>query len=205
MTTRDPTTGFTTFAYTNVSSASISGLEANVIKTFDNGINLHTSLAYTYGRNDDTQERLRSVAPFKAIVGGGWSNDEYGFDLSSTLSSQMTGNDNALTSFDAPGYGIVDLTAWWTPEQVKGLRIQGGDLQHLRSGVLQRARCSRGQSECNRFAAEGVVFGAGPYLQDLRYQDLLIDNQPVQGWGRAAFGPPFFVGQWPLALGFISG
>jgi hemoglobin/transferrin/lactoferrin receptor protein len=38
----------------------------------------------------------------------------------------MTGNDNALTSFDAPGYGIVDLTAWWTPEQVKGLRIQGG-------------------------------------------------------------------------------
>jgi hemoglobin/transferrin/lactoferrin receptor protein len=115
-----------TFNYTNVSSASISGLEANVIKTFDNGINLHTSLAYTYGRNDDTQERLRSVAPFKAIVGGGWSNDEYGFDLSSTLSSQMTGNDNALTSFDAPGYGIVDLTAWWTPEQVKGLRIQGG-------------------------------------------------------------------------------
>lgn len=118
--------GFTTFNYTNVSSASISGLEANLIKTFDNGINLHTSLAYTYGRNDDTQERLRSVAPFKAIIGGGWSNDEYGFDLSSTLSSQMTGNDNALTSFDAPGYGIVDLTAWWTPEQVKGLRIQGG-------------------------------------------------------------------------------
>ncbi len=126
VTTRNPTTGFMTFNYTNVSSASISGLEANVIKTFDNGINLHTSLAYTYGRNDDTQERLRSVAPFKAIVGGGWSNDEYGFDLSSTLSSQMTGNDNALTSFDAPGYGIVDLTAWWTPEQVKGLRIQGG-------------------------------------------------------------------------------
>lgn len=120
------TPGFTTFNYTNVSSASISGLEANVIKTFDNGINLHTSLAYTYGRNDDTQERLRSVAPFKAIIGGGWSNDEYGFDLSSTLSSQMTGNDNATTSFDAPGYGIVDLTAWWTPEQVKGLRIQGG-------------------------------------------------------------------------------
>lgn len=120
------TPGFTTFNYTNVSSASISGLEANVIKTFDNGINLHTSLAYTYGRNDDTQERLRSVAPFKAIIGGGWSNDEYGFDLSSTLSSQMTGNDNAETSFDAPGYGIVDLTAWWTPEQVKGLRIQGG-------------------------------------------------------------------------------
>jgi hemoglobin/transferrin/lactoferrin receptor protein len=125
VTTVDPT-GFMTFNYTNVSSASISGLEANLVKTFDNGINLHTSLAYTYGRNDDTQERLRSVAPFKAIIGGGWSNDEYGFDLSSTLSSQMTGNDNATTSFDAPGYGIVDLTAWWTPEQVKGLRIQGG-------------------------------------------------------------------------------
>jgi hemoglobin/transferrin/lactoferrin receptor protein len=122
----NPVTNFTEFNYLNVSSASISGLEANLVKTFDNGINLHTSLAYVYGRNDDTKERLRSVAPFKAIVGGGWSNDNYGFDLSSTLSSQMPGNDDAQTSFDAPGYGIVDLTAWWTPEQMKGLRVQGG-------------------------------------------------------------------------------
>ncbi|EJZ19746.1 TonB-dependent hemoglobin/transferrin/lactoferrin family receptor [Rhizobium sp. Pop5] len=118
-------TGFTTFNYTNVSSAVISGVEASAAKAFNNGINLHASLAYAYGRNEDTGKYLRSVAPFKAIVGGGWSNDSYGFDLSSTLSAGMP-DDDAANTFDAPGYGIVDLTAWWTPEQLKGLRIQGG-------------------------------------------------------------------------------
>ncbi|GLR59641.1 TonB-dependent hemoglobin/transferrin/lactoferrin family receptor [Rhizobium indigoferae] len=118
-------TGFTTFNYTNVSAATISGVEASAVKTFNNGINLHASLAYAYGRNEDTGKYLRSVAPFKAIIGGGWSNDNYGFDLSSTLSAAMPDDDVAAT-FDAPGYGVVDLTAWWTPEQLKGLRIQGG-------------------------------------------------------------------------------
>jgi hemoglobin/transferrin/lactoferrin receptor protein len=118
-------TGFTTFNYTNVSAATISGVEASAVKTFNNGINLHASLAYAYGRNEDTGKYLRSVAPFKAIIGGGWSNDNYGFDLSSTLSAAMP-DDDVATTFDAPGYGVVDLTAWWTPEQLKGLRIQGG-------------------------------------------------------------------------------
>ncbi|ANK86715.1 outer membrane domain-containing protein [Rhizobium sp. N1314] len=90
-------------------------------KAFNNGINLHASLAYAYGRNEETTQRLRSVAPFKAIVGGGWSNDTFGFDLSSTLSAGM------LTDhLNAPGYAIVDLTGWWTPEQLPGLRVQAG-------------------------------------------------------------------------------
>ncbi|AHG46352.1 cation transporter [Rhizobium leguminosarum bv. trifolii CB782] len=131
VTTRDAT-GFTQFNYTNVSSAVISGIEASAAKTFDNGINLHASLAYAYGRNEETTQRLRSVAPFKAIVGGGWSNETFGFDLSSTLSAGMltdhlnTVGSTADTTFDAPGYAIVDLTGWWTPEQLPGLRVQAG-------------------------------------------------------------------------------
>ncbi|RUL97482.1 TonB-dependent hemoglobin/transferrin/lactoferrin family receptor [Rhizobium chutanense] len=131
VTTRDAT-GFTEFNYTNVSSAVISGIEASAAKTFDNGINLHASLAYAYGRNEDTTQRLRSVAPFKAIVGGGWSNESFGFDLSSTLSAGMltdhlnTVGSTADTTFDAPGYAIVDLTGWWTPQQLPGLRVQAG-------------------------------------------------------------------------------
>ncbi|CAN7494558.1 TonB-dependent hemoglobin/transferrin/lactoferrin family receptor [Rhizobium leguminosarum] len=126
-------TGFTTFNYTNVSAAAISGIEASTVKTFNNGINLHASLAYAYGRNEDTAQRLRSVAPFKAIVGGGWSNENFGFDLSSTLSAGMLTDhlntpvtNTADTTFDAPGYAIVDLTGWWTPDQVPGLRVQAG-------------------------------------------------------------------------------
>ncbi|SCB57136.1 hemoglobin/transferrin/lactoferrin receptor protein [Rhizobium aethiopicum] len=125
-------TGFTTFNYTNVAAATISGIEASAVKTFNNGINLHASLAYAYGRNEETTQRLRSVAPFKAIVGGGWSNETFGFDLSSTLSAGMltdhlnTVGTTADTTFDAPGYAIVDLTGWWTPEQLPGLRVQAG-------------------------------------------------------------------------------
>jgi hemoglobin/transferrin/lactoferrin receptor protein len=131
VTTTDAT-GFTEFNYTNVAAATISGIEASAVKTFNNGINLHASLAYAYGRNEETTQRLRSVAPFKAIVGGGWSNETFGFDLSSTLSAGMlTDHLNTVgttpdTTFDAPGYAIVDLTGWWTPEQLPGLRVQAG-------------------------------------------------------------------------------
>ncbi|ULR45156.1 TonB-dependent hemoglobin/transferrin/lactoferrin family receptor [Rhizobium sp. K102] len=125
-------TGFTEFNYTNVAAATISGIEASAVKTFNNGINLHASLAYAYGRNEETTQRLRSVAPLKAIIGGGWSNETFGFDLSSTLSAGMlTDHLNSVgttpdTTFDAPGYAIVDLTGWWTPEQLPGLRVQAG-------------------------------------------------------------------------------
>ncbi|MDF0696732.1 TonB-dependent hemoglobin/transferrin/lactoferrin family receptor [Rhizobium sp. MC63] len=126
-------TGFTEFNYTNVAAATISGIEASAAKTFNSGINLHASLAYAYGRNEETTQRLRSVAPFKAIVGGGWSNETFGFDLSSTLSSGILTDhldtpitNTADTTFDAPGYAIVDLTGWWTPEELPGLRVQAG-------------------------------------------------------------------------------
>lgn len=63
------------------------------------------------------------MAPFKAIVGGGWSNETFGFDLSSTLSAGMLTDhlntpvtNTTDTTFDAPGYAIVDLTGWWTPD-----------------------------------------------------------------------------------------
>ncbi|MGO6900216.1 TonB-dependent hemoglobin/transferrin/lactoferrin family receptor, partial [Rhizobium ruizarguesonis] len=133
VTSVNATTGITEFNYTNVSSVTISGIEASADKTFNNGINLHAALAYAYGRNEETTQRLRSVAPFKAIVGGGWSNETFGFDLSSTLSAGMLTDhlntpvtNTADTTFDAPGYAIVDLTGWWTPDQVPGLRVQAG-------------------------------------------------------------------------------
>ncbi|NYT31688.1 TonB-dependent hemoglobin/transferrin/lactoferrin family receptor [Rhizobium sp. WYCCWR 11128] len=147
-------TGFTEFNYTNVSAATISGIEASAAKTFNNGINLHASLAYAYGRNEETTQRLRSVAPFKAIVGGGWSNENFGFDLSSTLSAGMltdhldtpVSNTND-TTFDAPGYAIVDLTGWWTPEQVPGLRVQAGvynifDQEHYNALAVREVNLS---------------------------------------------------------------
>ncbi|KQV30691.1 cation transporter [Rhizobium sp. Root1203] len=119
--------GITEFNYTNVSSVTISGVEASAMKSFDNGFNIHAALAYAYGKNEDTDKRLRTVAPFKAIVGAGYSQESYGIDLSMTASAAMS-DDGVVpdTTFDAPGYGVVDLTGWWTPESLKGLRVQAG-------------------------------------------------------------------------------
>ncbi|RDL50704.1 Heme/hemopexin utilization protein C [Ensifer sp. M14] len=117
--------GFTEFRYNNVQKARISGFELSALKTFDNGFNVHGSIAYAYGKNEDTDKRLRTVAPFKAIIGAGYSQETFGVDLSTTLSAAMP-NDNAANTFDAPGYGIVDFTGWWTPEQLSGLRVQAG-------------------------------------------------------------------------------
>ncbi|KQV64549.1 TonB-dependent hemoglobin/transferrin/lactoferrin family receptor [Rhizobium sp. Root1220] len=125
VTTVNPVTGIMEFNYTNVASVTISGVEASATKTFDNGFNVHAALAYAYGKNEDTDKRLRSVAPFKAIVGAGYSQETYGIDLSMTASAAMP-DDNVRNTFDAPGYGIVDLTGWWNPESLKGLRVQAG-------------------------------------------------------------------------------
>ncbi|MGO8557867.1 hypothetical protein ACC724_40095, partial [Rhizobium ruizarguesonis] len=53
VTSVNETTGITEFNYTNVSSVTISGIEASAEKTFNNGINLHAALAYAYGRNEE--------------------------------------------------------------------------------------------------------------------------------------------------------
>ncbi|MBD9495586.1 MULTISPECIES: TonB-dependent hemoglobin/transferrin/lactoferrin family receptor [unclassified Ensifer] len=124
-TTTNVVGGITEFRYENVQKARISGIELSALKTFDNGFNIHGSIAYAYGKNEDTDKRLRSVAPFKAILGAGYSQETFGVDLSTTLSAAMP-NDDVATTFDAPGYGIVDFTGWWTPEEFKGLRVQAG-------------------------------------------------------------------------------
>jgi hemoglobin/transferrin/lactoferrin receptor protein len=68
---------------------------------------------------------LRSVAPFKAVAGVGYDQDIWGVELSGIFSAPMP-NDNNPNTFDAPGYGIANLTGWWEPEQLNGLRIQAG-------------------------------------------------------------------------------
>ncbi len=111
--------------YFNRDRVNISGVEVKAQKAFANGFSLHGALAYAYGEDADTHEYLRSVAPFKAVVGVAYDRETWGTDLSLITSAGMRNDGNAAT-FDAPGYGVMDLTAWWEPEQTKGLRIQGG-------------------------------------------------------------------------------
>lgn len=115
----------TVYTFRNLDNVMIAGIEASARKAFDNGFILHGTLAYSYGEDEDTGDYLRSVAPFKAILGFGYETETWGADLSTILQAEMR-DDGDDTTFDAPGYGIANLTAWWEPEQVEGLRVQAG-------------------------------------------------------------------------------
>ncbi|SMF74576.1 hemoglobin/transferrin/lactoferrin receptor protein [Xaviernesmea oryzae] len=102
----------------------IYGIEAKAHKAFDNGFNVRASVAYAYGEDENTGELLDSVPPLKAILGAGYGAENWGSELSMVA---VAGVSNlSPSSFKASGYAIFNLTGWWEPEQLKGLRIQAG-------------------------------------------------------------------------------
>ncbi|MDH7801596.1 MULTISPECIES: TonB-dependent hemoglobin/transferrin/lactoferrin family receptor [unclassified Rhizobium] len=113
------------FTYRNRNNVEISGVEAKVRKELANGFFAHASLAYAYGKDTDTNQFIRTVAPFKSVLGVGYAQETWGTEFTGIFSSHMR-DDNVPTTYDAPGYGIFNLTGWWEPEQTKGLRIQAG-------------------------------------------------------------------------------
>lgn len=132
----DASTGLDTTKYFNRDRVIISGFELNLHKRFENGIRIHGSLAYAYGKDTDQDLFLRSVAPVKAAVGIGYDTENWGADVTTVVSGGMRedapvcstgfGGTTCHNTFDAPGYGFTDVTAWWEPQQAKGLRLQAG-------------------------------------------------------------------------------
>ncbi|GMB80360.1 TonB-dependent hemoglobin/transferrin/lactoferrin family receptor [Shinella zoogloeoides] len=126
--TRDigPVPPYTSYTqYYNRARVRVAGVEISGYHAFDNGIHLNGSLTYTNAKDKDTDESLRTVLPLLAIAGIGYSQDEWGVDLTGIFASAIRTSTSA-TKFNAPGYGIANLTAWWEPEGTEGLRIQAG-------------------------------------------------------------------------------
>ncbi|MCM2473027.1 TonB-dependent hemoglobin/transferrin/lactoferrin family receptor [Rhizobium sp. CG5] len=110
--------------YFNRERVRISGIELRGNKNFANGFNVHATMSYARGTDLDTDEVLASVPPLKAIVGVGYATNIWGTDLSLVASSAV--DEDSTATIKPAGYGIVNLTGWWEPEQAKGLRIQAG-------------------------------------------------------------------------------
>ncbi|WP_425644533.1 TonB-dependent hemoglobin/transferrin/lactoferrin family receptor [Agrobacterium leguminum] len=113
-----------TYRYYNRNRVRIYGLEAQAHKAFDNGFSLRASLAYAKGEDLDSGEVLASVPPLKAIVGIAYSRETWGLGAD-WIGVKGVASDSTA-SFKAPGYGIVNLTGWWAPEQLNGVRLQAG-------------------------------------------------------------------------------
>ncbi len=110
--------------FRNVDRVRISGFELSAHKRFVNGLHIGGSLAYARGENLETGAELGSVAPVKGVVNVGYSAESWGTDL--TLIGVQGVSDNSDATFKAPGYGIVDVTAWWKPKQLEGFTVRGG-------------------------------------------------------------------------------
>lgn len=91
------------------------------------------SLAWSHGRDQDTGRYLNSVAPLKASLALGYRTDQWGAEAVTTLAKRRShveypevSPDAPTPDFQAPGYGLLDMTAWWKPQFAKGVRVQAG-------------------------------------------------------------------------------
>ncbi|AMB85779.1 TonB-dependent receptor [Pseudomonas agarici] len=117
-----------TFQTHNIKHATIKGAEAKGRLDLDSfgapqGLYTQGSVAYAYGRNDDTGKPINSVNPLTGVFGLGYDQDDYGALLSWTLVKRKERVDNstffapdglsASKQFKTPGYGVIDLTGFY--------------------------------------------------------------------------------------------
>ncbi|WP_017906194.1 TonB-dependent receptor [Pseudomonas asplenii] len=117
-----------TFQTNNIKHATIKGAEVKGRLNLDHfgapqGLYTQGSVAYAYGRNDDSGEPINSVNPLTGVFGLGYDQEKYGALLSWTLVKRKDRVDDStfnapdgLTSskqFKTPGYGVLDLTGFY--------------------------------------------------------------------------------------------
>lgn len=115
--------------FRNLPEAQISGVEVKAHKRFDTGFVVHGALVYTNGTDQDGK-LLPTIAPMKGVFGIGYETNTWGVDLTGifvaayhdSYINPAIGRDD---TFDAPAYTIANLSAWWEPSIMRGMRIQG--------------------------------------------------------------------------------
>lgn len=110
--------------YENIDRVQIYGAELRSEWQFAPNWRSWASFAYSHGKNTDTNEFLNSIPPLRGILGLGYAQEHWGADVSWMMAARR--DNTSGTGFKAPGYGVVDTTIWWQPEQVMGLKVQAG-------------------------------------------------------------------------------
>ncbi|UXI02540.1 TonB-dependent hemoglobin/transferrin/lactoferrin family receptor [Photobacterium sp. TY1-4] len=119
----------------NVDEAEIYGVEFKGSLWLDEmvgapmGSYARLSVAYLDGEDKRTGESLDTIAPLTAVIGLGYDapNDNWGSALNVTLVDDKSGSDWEAAekpNVKAPGYAVVDLTAYYRP--VNDLTLRAG-------------------------------------------------------------------------------
>lgn len=113
-------------AYANRSRVRIYGAELGGQWEFTPNWYSWGSVAWARGRDQDTRDYINSVAPLKAIIGVGYHRQQWGAEAIATFVRHRDEVTDPATDFQAPGFGLLDLTAWWKPSVVKGVKLHAG-------------------------------------------------------------------------------
>ena len=112
--------------YANRSNVRIYGAELSGHWEFDSNWYGRGGVAWARGRDQDTRQYINSVAPMKGILALGYRNAHWGTEAAVTLVKNRDEVSDPDQDFQAPGFGLLDLSAWWKPAGMKGLRLQAG-------------------------------------------------------------------------------
>ena len=113
-------------AFANRSRVRIYGAELSGQWDFNQKWYSWGSIAWARGRDQDSREYINSVAPLRAILGVGYRQKQWGADAVATLVRRRDEVADPDNDFKAPGFGLLDLSAWWAPQEVKALTIRAG-------------------------------------------------------------------------------
>jgi len=109
----------------NLERVRIFGSELSAHWRFADNLKLWGQTAFARGKDRDSGQYLNSVAPLTSLLGLSLEQDELGADLMLRSAAARTKTANA-NDFKAPGYGVVDFTAYFEPKALGGLRLQAG-------------------------------------------------------------------------------
>ena len=109
----------------NRAKVQIYGAEATAHWEFVPHWKIWGSLAWANGEDRESNQRLSSVAPLTSLLGLSYAQERYGADLMlrAAAARHQVENDG---DFKAPGYGVVDLTGYWEPAELDGVKLQAG-------------------------------------------------------------------------------
>ncbi|MBP0616242.1 TonB-dependent hemoglobin/transferrin/lactoferrin family receptor [Jiella mangrovi] len=111
-------------SYFNRESVEIYGIDAAAKWQMTETWHSALSLAGYVGRDRETGEHLNSIPAAKAIANLGYGNGIWGADAILTVAAARTEAENDISK--TPSYTLLDLTAWWKPEQLEGVKVQAG-------------------------------------------------------------------------------
>ena len=125
----DPDSGALLFQSINRDRARIHGVELSLAQQlgcrYRGNWSLHAAGAWARGDDTARNQPLNTVLPAHGVLGLRYQADEWGAELVGTAVARQTRIDTSVDAmFQPPGYGLLDLYAWYEPMQ--RLRVHAG-------------------------------------------------------------------------------